>query len=713
MYTNTIQGVAPSRLDDGFKLKPLSQRLALAHAALLGFAVCLPLQASAADKQDAAQLAPMVITGVAQESPIKVVTDPRIPRQPVPASDGADYLKTIPGFSAMRSGGVNGDPVFRGMFGSRLKMLTNGGEMVGACPNRMDSPSSYISPENYDKLTVIKGPQTVLWGAGSSAATVLFEREPEVFDEPDYRLNGSLLVGSNRRFDRSIDGAVGSKEGYLRVLANASKAHDYNDGDGDRVPSRWNKWNTEAALGWTPTDDTLLELTVGRGDGESRYAGRGMDGTQFLRESVALRFKQENITDTWAALEAQLYYNYADHIMDNYKLRSITKPAMATQVDTRTLGGRIKGTWQWDAFELVAGVDGQTSEHRLRARTGSSPMMGRTHSNMAKDAEFNQWGAFGELTWTLTDSDRVISGLRLDRHKVEDHRDYLAHRRAIPTCPAASTSCVANPTANKNRTETLPSAFVRYENDLQAIPATVYIGLGHAQRMPDYWELFSASNIMQGGAYLPTAFATADPEKTTQVDFGIQYSQGPLDAWASAYVGQVRDYLMFTHVGSNAQVSNIDARIMGGEFGAAYNFTSNVKGDMSLAYAYGKNSSDGRAMPQIPPLEARFGLSYEQGDFSSAALWRVVAAQNRTDEGRGNVIGKDFGPSSGFGVFSLNSAYRLSKSWKVSAGVDNLFDKKYSEHLNLAGSTDFGFDDNPTRVNEPGRTWWTRVDMSF
>ncbi|MFB0962320.1 MAG: TonB-dependent receptor, partial [Pseudomonas sp.] len=205
----------------------------------------------------------------------------------------------------------------------------------------------------------------------------------------------------------------------------------------------------------------------------------------------------------------------------------------------------------------------------------------------------------------------------------------------------------------------------------------------------------------------------------TQVDFGIQYSQGPLDAWASAYVGQVRDYIMFSFKpGMNplhtiSEVDNIDARIMGGELGAAYQFTSNIKGDMSLAYAYGKNSSDGRAMPQIPPLEARFGLSYEQGDFSSAALWRVVAAQNRTHENHGNVIGKDFGPSSGFGVFSLNSAYRLSKNWKVSAGVDNLFDKKYSEHLNLAGSSDFGFDDDPTRVNEPGRTWWTRVDMSF
>lgn len=263
MHNNTIQGAAESRPKNGFRLKPLPHGLALAHATFLGLLMCAPLQANAANaaneqEADVAQLAPMVITGVAQQSPIKVVTDPRIPRQPVPASDGADYLKTIPGFSALRSGGVNSDPVFRGMFGSRLKLLTNGGEMLGACPSRMDSPSSYISPETYDKLTVIKGPQTVLWGPGASAATILFEREPENFEETDYRLNSSVLVGSNRRFDRSIDGAVGNRDGYARVIANASKAHDYNDGNGDRVPSRWNKWNTDLILGWTPTDDTLL-----------------------------------------------------------------------------------------------------------------------------------------------------------------------------------------------------------------------------------------------------------------------------------------------------------------------------------------------------------------------------------------------------------------------------------------------------------------------
>lgn len=667
----------------------------------LAVAVLLALASSLQAAENTTYLPTTVVTGVAQQSPGVVVTDPKLPRQPVPASDGADYLKTIPGFSALRSGGVNSDPVFRGMFGSRLKLLTNGGEMLGACPSRMDSPSSYISPETYDKLTVIKGPQSVQWGPGNSAATVLFERGPEQFDETGMRIDANVLVGSHRRFDRNLDAAIGNSEGYVRLMGNASKAHDYNDGDNKRVPSRWNKWNTDVAIGWTPNDDIWLELTGGSGDGESRYAGRGMDGTRFKRESLGLRYKQENLGDIWKVLEAQVYYNYADHIMDNYKLRTPPMMAMATQVDRRTLGMRLKSTWQWGVHELVAGVDGQKNEHRLRPRTG-----GKTTSNFVRDAEFSQFGVFAELDYRLTEQDKLITGVRLDRHSAKDTRRYLVGRRMIPTC---DTMCPPNPTAGKTRKKTLPSGFVRHEHGLSSIPATTYIGLGHSQRFPDYWEMFSADNIVG----TPTAFAKAQPEKTTQLDFGIQYAQGPVELWASGYVGRIQDYILFDYSSSKSVQRNVNARIMGAEIGGSHRFAPGWKADASLAYAWGKNTTDGRALPQMPPLEARFSLGYEQGDWSSAALWRLVRAQNRTDNMKGNVTGKDFAPSSGFGVFSFNSAYRLSSNWKLSAGIDNLFNKKYSEHLNLAGNAGFGYPDDPTRVNEQGRTWWTRIDMSF
>ena len=669
-----------------------------------GFCTVTPLHA----EEPVHELPPTVITAIQQRSPLTVVADPKDPRQPVPASDAADYLKTIPGFSAIRSGGSNSDPVLRGLFGSRLLLLTDGGQMLGACPGRMDAPSSYIAPETYDLLTVTKGPQTVIWGPGASAGVVRFEREPERFGELGARLHASVLAGSNGRFDRLIDGTVGGEQGYLRLMTNRSQSDDYANGDGDTIASRWNKWNTDVALGWTPDADTLIELSAGRGDGEARYGGRAMDGTQFQRESLGLRIERSNLGGVLDKLEAKVYYNYADHIMDNFRLRvpnpgSMMAMPRASQVDRRTLGARLTATWQWHDLELITGIDAQRSEHRAR-RSTYSMMTGYTDADRfpwSKDALMHNYGAFAEATWRLAERDRLTAGTRLDRASARDYRQSFRSMMGM-TRP--------NPTAGETRAETLPSGFVRYEHDLSGSPTTLYAGLGHVQRSPDYWELFSAG--LNGPAGSRNAFDGIKPEKTSQLDIGIQYQDDRLQAWASAYAGQIRDYILFDYRGMSTQADKIDARIMGGELGVAYAFDANWKADATLAYAWGKNSSDGEALPQMPPLEARLGLSYQRDDWSVGALWRVVDGQGRTADGRGNVVGQDFGDSAGFGVLSLNGAYRLSEQVKLSAGVDNLLDKRYAEHLNLAGDAGFGFPAD-ARIDEPGRTLWAKVDFDF
>ena len=649
------------------------------------------------------ELSPTVVTAVAPSSPLTIVTNPKDPRQPVPASDGGDYLKTIPGFALIRNGGTNGDPVLRGMFGSRLNILTNGGMMLGACPGRMDAPTSYISPETYDQLTVIKGPQTVLWGPGASAGTILFDREPEHFGELGTRVNASVLAGSNGRFDKTIDAAAGGPLGYVRVIGNTAHSDDYKDGNGDTVPSRYDKWNGDIALGWTPDADTLLELTAGKGDGEARSAGRGMDGSQYKRESLGLRFEKSNISEVLDKVEAQVYYNYADHVMDNYTLRTpsgtgMMAGPMASNVDRRTLGARIKATWRWADYQLISGIDAQTNEQRKRMGMGIDTYKDQ---NWSKDADFHNYGAFGELTWYAAERDRVITGARLDRASAKDFRARIG----------SGMMSKPNPTLDKTRADTLPSGFVRYEHDLADSPTTVYAGLGHAQRFPDYWELFSPSS---GPAGSVNAFDAIKPEKTTQLDMGLQYKTERLEAWASVYAGEIRDYILFDYAKGSSQAQNVNARVMGGELGAAYQLTARWKADATLAYAWGKNTTDGKALPQMPPLDTRLGLTYSEDDWSAGALWRVVARQDRIDRNAGNVVGKDYDKSAGFGVFSLNGAYRISKNLKVSAGVDNLLDKNYSEHLNMAGNAGYGYPaSDPTPINEPGRTLWTKIDVSF
>lgn len=624
----------------------------------------------------------VVVTAIHDQSAVQVVTDPKIPRQPVPASDAADYLQTIPGFSAVRSGGTNGDPVFRGQFGSRLPLLTNGTQMLGACPGRMDTPSSYIAPETFDVLTLIKGPQTVLWGPGASAGVVRFERERPDFAAGPVNFTASLLGASAGRNDQNADLAAGNDQFYARISANHSRGQDYKDGDGTSIPSGWNKWNADAALGWTPDADTLVELSAGAGDGWARSAARGMDGTQFRRDSLGLRLQKQNITPWLSKVEAQIYRNEADHLMDNFQRRPLPpgKMAMASNVKRVVTGGRIAATLQpTPALTADIGLDLQRNTHEGRSGMGMSYL----NKPWVRDAKFANLGLFSELRWQAAPSTLWVGGLRLDRAQAWDYR---------------------NPASTHKRDESaLPSGFVRWEQTLSS-GATTYVGLGHVQRFPDYWELISgkAGNV----------FATLEPEKTTQLDVGANWKGQNWQFWTSAYAGMVRDFILFDYASNPSKARNIDARTAGFELGGSYKLAPAWTAQATVAYTWGSNRSDGTALPQMPPLEARLGLDYAQGPWTAGALWRLVAAQHRYTQDQGNVVGRDMGASSGFGVLSLHASYRVQRQLKITVGVDNLLDKTYAEHLNLAGNAGFGFPAN-TRLNEPGRTLWLRADMQF
>lgn len=172
------------------------------HLALRPLAIAAAIaSASGAFAQEATTLGQVVVTAPAMDAPLTVTTDPRAPRQPVPAHDGADYLKNIPGFSVIRKGGTDGDPVFRGMAASRLGILLDGEMILGGCGMRMDPPTAYVFPEAFDKITVLKGPQTVKYGPGNSAGVVLFERAPKVRTGFSSYLEASALVGNFGRND--------------------------------------------------------------------------------------------------------------------------------------------------------------------------------------------------------------------------------------------------------------------------------------------------------------------------------------------------------------------------------------------------------------------------------------------------------------------------------------------------------------------------------
>ena len=668
-----------------FFLQPLAAAISLA---------CFSSVVFAAEADSAHILAPIVVTAQQGNDAhgLIVHADPKQPTQPIPAVDGAAYLQSIVGFNQIKNGGANGDVTFRGMFGSRIKILTDGTENLGACPSRMDNPASYVSPESYDKITVVKGPQTVQYAHTGSAATVIFEREPEqLTSAKPYRGQASVMLGSYGRLDQNVEAAVGDETKYARLNANRSIADSYQDGAGNTVPSDWEKWNADLALGWTPNEDTWVELKGGKSDGEAVYAGRPMDGSKFARESLGLHVEKKNISEVIKKVEAQVDYSYNDHVMDNFSLRKFN-PAdgmsmpMASNVARRTLNARVAMTQDWGKLQLISGIDSQKNEHTKRSGSLMSPYQNKARVG---DMEFESYGAFGELSYVFNDQHKLVTGARVDQAKID------------------------NLATDTERKETLPSGFVRIESEL-AEHVKTYAGLGYVERVPDYWELFSTKYHQSTG----TTFADLENEKTAQFDAGYQYEQGAFKSWASVYAGLIQDYILvaYTPTGSmgrlEAKSRNVDATIAGAEAGVAYQLTDQIQADISAMYAWGENTTDHTALPQIAPLEGRFNLRYVQEKYNLGLLWRVVAAQDRTSYREGNIIGYDLEDSKGFGTLSLNGTYNIQKDLDLSVGIDNVLNKNYAEHLNKLGSS--GFDYAATeQFNNIGRNYWARISMKF
>ena len=675
-----------------FLLQPLSAAICVA---------CYSVTTYSAEVQPTQTLTPIVVT--AQQgndaNGLIVHADPKQPTQPIPAVDGAAYLQSIVGFNQIKNGGANGDVTFRGMFGSRIKILTDGTENLGACPSRMDNPTSYISPESYDKITVIKGPQTVQYAHTGSAATVIFERESEkLTSEKPYRGQASVMVGSYGRLDHNIETAVGDETKYVRLNANRSVADSYQDGAGHTVPSDWEKWNADLAFGWTPNEDTWVELKGGKSDGEAVYAGRSMDGSKFARESLGLHVEKKNINEVIQKIEAQVDYSYNDHVMDNFRLRtpptttmtmhgmSMTVPnKMEMEVTRRTLNVRAAMTSEWDKVSLITGIDSQQNKHGGNMIMYAMPSM---NSPFATNMKFESYGAFGELSYQLSDQNKLVTGARIDQTQIDNLKMHT------------------------ERKETLPSGFIRLESQF-ADQLKTYAGLGYVERVPDYWELFSTQYYQTG-----TTFDHLNNEKTTQFDAGYQYEQGAFKSWASVYAGLIQDYILvsYTPTGSKGKLEaksrNVDATIAGAEAGISYQLTDQIQADVSAMYAWGENTTDHRALPQIAPLEGRFNLRYVQDKYNLGLLWRVVAAQDRTSYREGNIIGYDVEDSKGFGTLSLNGTYNLQKGVDLSVGIDNVFDKNYAEHLNKLGSSGFGYAATE-QFNNIGRNYWARISMKF
>lgn len=673
----------------------------------LGVLMTTALPAFALAAEETIPLDPIVVKGDAiADGPMSTVLEPG-EMSTMPAQDGGEMLRQVPGVTAGRMGGHGLELVIRGQQQNQLNVIDAGAFTYGGCPNRMDPPASLAAFYRADRVVVDKGYASVTSGPGGSGGTVRLERDTPELDTGQV-LTGSVTTGASSNgdgFDAAGRFTLDMGHGfYLRGGAEYKTADSYKDGSGRTVRSGFDHTSYGVTLGYAgdrfdlafDADYTLVEDTL--------YPGAGMDSP--FDETQVYRLRGGVNVDAGALerIEGSLFFSAVDHVMDNYSLRPVGMMAMRTPATSDTTGGKIEAHLGFGATQMRVGIDHQSNNRLAVMYAGMPGMIPMLEAENAARARYMMWpditiaqtGLYVEADTELSDRTTLRLGARYDRVKAK-----AGAANATPALDAGNTpntyyTMQYGTNFNAPRTEDNFGALARLEYTVS--PGTVLIaGLSRSVRTADATERGMARMNWVGNPDIK-------PEKHHQLDLGIQLERDTWHLDALVYADWVDDFILRDQfsVAGVTTYRNVSARLAGIEISGGWQRGGwEFTGDAT--YTYGENETDNRSLAQIPPLQGAFAVSYGQNRWRAGGRLNWAFEQSRIDPAR------DPGTTSGYATLDLFGSYDITDRATLHAGIDNVTDKTYANHLSRANL----FDPTVTQVNEPGRTFYVSIEASF
>ena len=623
--------------------------------------------------------------------------------------DAGDLLTRFPGFSAIRAGGHGVDPVLRGQSQTRINLLQHGAFLHGAGPNRMDSPGSYTEPFGWDELQIIKGVETLVFGAGGPAGTLNFKRYRPYFSNQDGELDitGKLMAAYSPDYHKlGADLAVGGDSGYVRLISQVLDQDSYQDGDGNTTRTAFKTTTNTLVTGYTPSGDSELRFTYMANRGEDAlFAGTMMDGPTTDMDAAQLLFLDgDQLSNDYS--EYQVYWNKAHHIMDNFSLRTQTAPMrMLTDSNSKTIGAKWLKRWQTEQIVWQMSADWQNVERYAERRMGMMGIPTMVQSRVWPKNTLDMKGVAFEGEYSFDKSRYLKAGIRYDQVDAEITAIDIANDMSLYQIYYTDTPSKSS--------EDNVSAFSRYYYNQDN--ALYWAGLSTTVRTADATERYlgaTHNNSMMRWIGNPGIA----PERHNQIEVGAKWRFNSGWHELSIYHDQVDDFILrdraraqngIIAMGMTTVYRNVDVSLQGFEWALNTSFAETWNFYTNLAYVKGTNKDTDWPLYQIPPVEGLFQVS-NQGD--QLAYWLDVKwalSQNDVDDNMMMGSGLDAGQSDSWVSVDFKIRYDLNNKWQLSAGVSNLFDEAYAYHVSRANMDPF----NPEAisVNEPGRQFWISI----
>ena len=645
--------------------------------------------------------------------------------------DLAEGLSTVPGIRLQRRGALALDPNVRGLTGTQVSTFVNGMRSFGGGPARMDTPLSHVDPSSVQRMDVVRGPYAL--AQGPSLSSIRVDTQAPV---PNTPLTGAVRTGfTSNRDALNLSGDVRGRSGRLFYDIGGSyrTGDDYEAGNDATVPGEFESAEVRSRVGANLTETSRLSAQVSYQDQRDvSYPGRPLDAALFETLRGALHYDWGG-TGTVQRVEAQAYGYQTIHVMTNEnKLTAQPNPdrmppfPLLIEVDAEvaTVGGNAEADLALSPdLTLSTGVTGYSAyrtAERLRDRRGDGPTPPVLPATdiIWPDVRTTEVGGFAKLERVFGRAQATATG-RLDVVHADPQQISDGFRtRAETATGRAATGDLAETDAlwSAAASATLPVAE----------PLSVTLGLGSSARAPEplerYGDRVGATRTQRGNEFVGNP--ALDPEQTYQADLGFDVStpqfQGSLDGFVryhDDYITIVEAFnvdsalpltpdLVFTY-------QNGEALFYGTEATATAQVHPTLRLRASGEYLWGRDASfdDDEPAYGVAPAEARLGARWMPGprSFFLDASLRAVTEQPRASTRRNE------GETDGFTTVDLRTGVSLLGNVDLQAGVSNLFDATYREHLS-ARTVRFDVlsaEQNQSFIPEPGRSLFVRVQYGF
>jgi len=593
-------------------------------------------------------------------------------------------------------------------------MFVDDTRTFAACAGRMDSEISHVSAAAVETVTIVKGPYALAWGAGTLSAIRLETFRP-TFTDGDWSSQGRAALqyrGNASATDLSAAwGGANEKFGF-NIVGGTRTGSDYEDGDGTTVPGDYTSNDLRWSLAWRPGERTTLRYDGGyQKQKDIDYPGRPMDAVFFETRShkAELLWQPRSGPDE---VFGTLYVNNKDHLMNNDQKPSAqpdpdrmppfgTEAIVPTYSDT--FGGAFRLGWNDGPMQWTAGGDFYMLEQdamRTIARRDTGMVL--VEGVIWPDVQIDDVGLYGQLVYS-TEGARYGGTVRVDR--------------VDASAGTVSEFYEQNTVGDTDQSETNVSAAFSATFDLDD-DWTLTAGVGRTVRTANaverYADRFQSSKFQISAEFMGDPLI--DPEKSIEVDAGFRWNRERFEVTTDLFYRVVDDYitiqpdpdldplLPMSPDTVYRYINGEEARYYGGEARVRHRFARRWHWRASLNYTWAEDTMLDEPVYGIAPLRGELAVRFDS--LSRRAWWVepsawMVDRQDRVATSRFEV------ETPGYTVFALRGGADLGKGLTLHAGIDNITDRSYTNHLNTLDPW------TKERIREIGRNAYAGLSFDF